>query len=64
MSDTGRLFAKLTGELEDLHGLAVEGQAAGQPKEVLHALADSLVRGVERTSRTLLHIRLSIDPDG
>lgn len=63
MSDVRRLFADLTCLLEDLHGLAVEGQAAGQPPQVLLALADSLSIGLQRLARTLLHVRLGIDLD-
>ena len=63
MSEATRLFARLTGELEDLHGLAVEGQVYDQPPEVLHALADGVATGLQGVARTLLFIRLSIDPD-
>ena len=62
MSEASRLFAQLTGELEDIHGLAVEGQAADQPPQVLHALADSVATGLQGAARTLLDIRLSL-PD-
>ena len=61
MTEPAELFARLTGELEDMHGLAVEGQAAGQPTEMLHALADALATGLRRASRTLLDARLAID---
>lgn len=63
VSDIGKLFADLTAELEDLHGLAVEGQASGQAPQVLLALADSVAAGLQRVARTLLMIRLSIDAD-
>lgn len=62
MNDASRLFADLTGQLEDLHGLAVEGQAAEQPPQVLHALAESIATGLQGIARTLLDIRLSL-PD-
>ena len=64
MSDAAELFARLTGELEDMHGLAVEGQASGQPPELLHALVDALATGLQRASRTLLEARLAVDCDG
>ena len=63
MSDVRRLFADLTGQLEDLHGIAVEGQAPDQPPQLLVALADSLATGLQRLARTLLDIRLSVDVD-
>lgn len=61
MSEPAELFARLTGELEDMHGLAVEGQAAGQPTELLHALADALATALQRACRTVEEVRLAID---
>jgi hypothetical protein len=61
VSDAADLFARLTGELEDMHGIAVEGQAADQPPEVLHSLADALAAGLQGAARTLLEARLAID---
>lgn len=57
MKDVGGLFADLTGMLEDLHGLAVEGQAPSQPPEVLHALTIALTTGLQTVSSTLRRIR-------
>lgn len=52
MSDPAELFARLTGNLEDLHGLAVEGQVADHPAEMLLMLADQICNGLHR-SRSL-----------
>ncbi|KGB55036.1 hypothetical protein FG91_01666 [Sphingopyxis sp. LC81] len=51
MSDPTQLYATLTGNLEDLHGLAVEGQAADQPAELLLMLADQICNGLHRCQR-------------
>lgn len=64
MSEPAELFARLTGELEDMHSLAIEGQAAGQPPEMLLALADALATTLQGAARTLLNARLAIDEDG
>lgn len=40
MIEPSELFATLTCRLEDLHGLAVEGQAADHPTEMLLILAE------------------------
>jgi hypothetical protein len=64
VSEAAELFARLTGELEDMHGLAVEGQVASQPPELLRVLADALATGLRRAARTLLEARVTIDADG
>lgn len=63
MSDAAEGFARLTGELEDLHGLAIEGQASDQPREVLHSLARALATGLLEAARTLAEARLVIGDD-
>lgn len=61
MIEPAELFARLTGELEDLHGLAIEGQEADQPSEVLDALAASIGNGLHRAEATLVEIRRSVE---
>lgn len=60
MIKPAELFARLTGELEDLHGITVEGQCADQPPEILNALAASLGNGLQRARTTLGEIKRSI----
>ena len=48
MSDPAERFARLTMLLEDLHGLAVEGQRADQPHEHLLVLAKEICNGLQR----------------
>lgn len=46
MNDPAELFANLTGNLEDLHGLAAEGQVADHPAEMLLMLANQICNGL------------------
>lgn len=48
MNDPVELFATLTGSLEDLHGLAAEGQVTDHPAEMLLMLADQICDGLHR----------------
>lgn len=64
MNEASELFARLAGELEDMHGVAVEGQAADQPWEVLQSLADALATGLQGAARTLVEARRALDADG
>ena len=61
MIEPAKLFARLTGELEDLHGLTVEGQQADQPPEVLGALVASIGSGLQRVGTTLAELRRSVE---
>ena len=61
MIEPVELFARLTGELEDLHGLTIEGQQADQPPEVLDALAAAIGNGLQRAGTTLAEIRCSVE---
>lgn len=49
MIEPAELFARLTCEIEDLHGLAVEGQAADQPDDALSVLAINLGNRLHRS---------------
>lgn len=51
-----RLFADVTALLEDMHGVAVEGQRRDNPPEIQLALAASLRPGIIRLDNKLLDI--------
>ena len=42
MSEPAEMFARLTCEIEDMHGLAIEGQRPDQPPEIIYALVRSI----------------------
>ena len=48
MTEPAELFALLTCQIEELHGLAVEGQRADQPPEINVALVHSIRVGLTR----------------
>lgn len=48
MSVTTELFVQLTCEFEDLHSLATEGQADGQPEGLLRILNAQIGDGVQK----------------
>lgn len=60
MNDLLELFAKLTSSLEDLHGLAVEGQVADQPTEMLLILAEQLCNGLYRAKAIVDQIKIAL----
>lgn len=51
-----RMFADATALLEDMHGVAVEGQRRDNPAELQLALASSLRIGLVRIDRVLIDI--------
>ncbi|MEP0189755.1 MAG: hypothetical protein ABJP70_01235 [Erythrobacter sp.] len=53
MTETAELFARFTCVIEDMHGIAVEGQAADLPDEASKALAAHLTTGIKRASSIL-----------
>lgn len=55
-----RLFAEVAGLLEDMHGVAVEGQRRDNPPEVQLALASSLRPGLVRLDKVLIEIGVTI----
>lgn len=61
MIDTAELFARMTCQIEDLHGIAVEGQAADLPKEASRAFADLLATGLQRAGAIMAQIELNLD---
>lgn len=48
MPDAAELFARLTGELEDLHALATEGQERGLPSEASRIVVGQFGNGLQR----------------
>ena len=50
-------FADLTALLEDLHGLAVEGQHPDLTEEISRALCASLTAGLTRGKRQIIAIQ-------
>jgi hypothetical protein len=60
MIDTAELFAQMTCQIEDLHGIAVEGQEAGLPKEVSRAFAALVATGLQRAGAIVDQIERSL----
>lgn len=56
MIEPAELFARLTCEMEDLHALTVEGQAADQPDEALSVLAIEICNGLQRSQQLVCQI--------
>ena len=53
MTDVARLFAEITAKLEDMHGVAVEGQANDLSPTMTIGLASSLRTDTARLIQTL-----------
>ena len=60
MTETAELFARLTCVIEDMHAIAVEGQAADLPNEANKALAAHLTTGLEQACSLLEAIERNI----
>jgi hypothetical protein len=60
MTDTAELFARITCVIEDMHGIAVEGQVADLPNEASKALAAHLTTGLQQAGSLLDAIDRSI----
>jgi hypothetical protein len=60
MIDTAELFASMTCQIEDLHGIAVEGQETGLPKEASRAFATFLANGLQQARATVEQIERSL----
>lgn len=54
------LFIALARHLEDLHGLAVEGQSADQPPELMCILAEQSCNGLLRCKIVLDQIKFAL----
>ena len=50
MSDPRELFVRLTCELEDLHGLAIEGQSASNDAAHQFVLANEICNALHRST--------------
>jgi len=61
MIDTAELFAEMTCQIEDLHGISVEGQEAELPKEDSRAWAALLATGLQRAGAIVAQIERSLD---
>lgn len=53
---SGRLFADITGLLEDMHGLAVEGQSPSLSPDEEHVMSRSLIHASHRLGRMLARL--------
>lgn len=60
MIDTAELFARITCQIEDLHGIAIEGQTADLPKEASRAFAILLATGLQRAASLAAQIEHSL----
>ena len=61
---TRRLFADATALIEDMHGLAVEGQGRDVPPEMKQVLCRNLRAGARRLTRIIVLIDRASDKDG
>tara|TARA_R110002020_G_scaffold475979_1_gene715308 strand:- start:1500 stop:1694 length:195 start_codon:yes stop_codon:yes gene_type:complete len=53
MIEPAELFARITGQFEDLHGIAVDGQGANLSNDEYEALVDLICTGLQRIDATL-----------
>ena len=60
MKSAQHLFADITAMLEDLHGLAVEGQAADTPELVHRVLAGDIGAGIGRICELVADVEARI----
>ena len=64
MTDLAEVFARITAELEDVHGLAVEGQSGDQPPEGIAVLAFEICYGLHRVRDLLDKVGARTEPTG
>ena len=60
MIDTAELFAQMTCQIEDLHGIAVEGQEADLPKDASRVFVALLATGLQRAGAIVDQIERSL----
>ena len=60
MTDVRRLFADLTAVLEDIHGLAVEGQHPDHSPDIQGVILTSVRYAMRRSQRIVLDIGLEL----
>ena len=61
MIEPEELFAQMTSQIEDLHGIALEGQEADLPKEASRAFVILLATGLQRAGAIVAQIESSLD---
>lgn len=59
----GHLFADATALTEDMHAVAVEGQAQGLSPDIVRVLVGNLRSGVRRLDRTAQRIIAVLETD-
>ncbi len=59
--DTSRKFAEITCLLEDLHGIAVEGQAASQSDCFYNVLIMALENGCRKMAKSIASIQSHLE---
>ena len=57
MIEPAEIFARITAELEDMHGVSVEGQSDDQPPEEIAILALEICNGLHRVQNLLAEMR-------
>lgn len=60
MTSARHLFAELAAALEDLHGLAIEGQHPDHTPDIREAVLASVRQGLRRTQRIVIGIGLEL----
>lgn len=53
---SGRLFADITALLEDMHGLAIEGQSPSLSMDEEHVMSRALIHASHRLQRMLARL--------
>ena len=59
MTEPAEVFARITAELEDIHGVAVEGQSGDQPPEGVAVLTLEICNGLHRVRDLLTEVQCS-----
>ena len=59
MTEPTEIFARITAELEDIHGVAVEGQSSDQPPEGITILVLEICNGLHRVRDLLAEVHCS-----
>ena len=59
--DAAALFGDFRAILEDVHGIAVEGQRADNSADMEHVLATQLRGGIASLTTTLCRIRVALE---
>ncbi|MXO94850.1 hypothetical protein GRI34_00270 [Erythrobacter aquimaris] len=62
MNQSGEIFARIIAELEDLHCVAVDGQAADQTPEAIAVLSIEICNGLQRVGDLFAEVRCIAKP--